>query len=187
MKEEVESVKISIVFLHFESFVICKTDEEVKRLCTVLGLAKAWRVYRLHLNGYKIGAEGWEALSKVADKGKANRVNVSKSALRAANNQQVEALWRATSEFWRDDHSGRKIAEKSEGDTGLQKLLAHRRQETQIIPQNQTTGQLTNKSVGDDADQEKLLASRVQETQTLHRTMSQNQTADRSSRNCQLV
>ena len=97
MKEEVEAVKISIAFLHFDLGVYCETDEEVKTLCRVLGVAKEWRVYGLLLPD-RMGAEGWEALSKVADKGKVDFVRVSKSALRAANNQQVEALWRATVE-----------------------------------------------------------------------------------------
>ena len=65
---------------------------------------------------------GWEALSKVIDKVK--NVRVSKSTLRAANNQQVEALWRATDRWWWDYYDHEIIALKIEGDAGLQKLLA---------------------------------------------------------------
>ena len=55
---------------------------------------------------------------------------MSKSALRAANNQQVEALWRATEELWWLEYGGGDwIANKSEGDACLQKLLAFRGQE----------------------------------------------------------
>ena len=114
-----------IALLHFHVVVYCKTDEEVKTLCRVLGFAKEWRVDWLRLAD-KMGVEGWEALSKVADKGTVDNVRVSKSALRAANNQQVEALWRATVESWWDYYGGRIIADKSEGDAGLKKLLAHR-------------------------------------------------------------
>ena len=42
-----------------------------------------------------MGAEGWEALSKVADKGKVEILRVSKSALRAGNNRQIKALWQS--------------------------------------------------------------------------------------------
>ena len=126
VKEEVESVKISIAFLHFISDVYCETDEEVKTLCRVLGFAKEWKVIELRLPD-KMGAEGWEALSKVADKGKVNIVIVSKSALRAANNQQVEALWQATDESWEDyDGAIGAIAKKSEGGAGLKKLIDYR-------------------------------------------------------------
>ena len=127
-----ESVKSSMALLHFDCEVYCKTDEEVKTLCTVLGFAEEWRVYRLRLVD-KMGAEGWEALSKVADKGKVDFVRVSKPALRAANKQHVEALWRATDGSWWDYDSGRIIAKKSEGDAGLQKLLVHRGQEMQTL------------------------------------------------------
>ena len=48
--------------------VHCATNEEVKTLCKVLGFAKEWRLDRVVLIG-DIGAEGWEALSKVTDKG----------------------------------------------------------------------------------------------------------------------
>ena len=121
VKEEVEAVKIGIAFLRFDIGVHCETDEEVKTLCTALDFAKEWRVERLLLIS-DIGAEGWDALSKVADKGKVDTVEVSKSALRVANNQQVEMLWRATDEWWKKGHY-RQIAKKSEGDAGLKKLL----------------------------------------------------------------
>ena len=104
-------------------------DEEIKALCTVLGSVKQWKITKLKLSD-KMGAEEWEALSKMADKGKVNIVGVSKSALRAANNQQVEALWQATDDWWWDHHEWsydnykNTIAMKSEDDAGLRKLLA---------------------------------------------------------------
>ena len=73
LKENVAAVKISIAFLLFEFGAHCDTDEEVKTLCRVLGFAEEWRVDRLLLAD-KVGAEGWEALSKVADKGKVETV-----------------------------------------------------------------------------------------------------------------
>ena len=125
VKEEVEAVKISIAFLHFDFDVHCKTAEEMKTLCTGLGIAQEWRVDRLHL-GNRIGGEGWEALSKVAGKGKVNTVTVSKSVLRAAKDQQVEVLWRATDGWWLGYDGESIIAKKSKGDAGLKKLLAHK-------------------------------------------------------------
>ena len=97
-------------------------------MCTVLGSAKEWKVNLLFLDD-KMGAEGWEVLSKVADKGKVDRVGVSKQTLRTANVQQIEALWQATDGSWLDYNGGisrEEIAKKSEGDAGLIKLLAHR-------------------------------------------------------------
>ena len=67
------------------------------------------------------------ALSKVADKGNVETVKVSKSALKTANNQQVEALWQATDESWEDyDGAIGAIAKKSEGGAGLKKLIDYR-------------------------------------------------------------
>ena len=129
VKEEVESFKISIAFLHFDYGVRCETDEEVKTLCTVLDLAKKWRVDQLLLS-YKMGSDGWEALSKVVTVtvNKVGIVSVSKLALRAANNQQVAVLWHATDgQFMVVDYDdGGTIAKKSEGATGLEKLLAYK-------------------------------------------------------------
>ena len=50
-------------------------------------------------------------------------VNVNKSALRAASEQQVGDLWRGTCWWWKDS-SSRIIAERSDGLAGLRKLLA---------------------------------------------------------------
>ena len=50
---------------------------------------------------------------------------MSKSALTAANNQQVEALWHVTTDSWVWwDSDGERMCgiRKSEGDAGLQKL-----------------------------------------------------------------
>ena len=129
--------------------VHCGTNEEMKTLCTVLGFAKEWRLDRLILTG-DIGSEGWEALSKVASKGKVDRVDVSTSAFRAANNQQVEALWKATDWWWLD--GGGIIAKnnESDNDAGLKELLTFRSQvRRQTIPQNRSTAQLRNRSTGD--------------------------------------
>ena len=76
-----------------------------------------WRINELYLPvDDKMGAESWEVLSKVASNGKVGLVRVSESALlRAANNQQVEALWRATDK--------KIIAKMHGGDAGLQKFF----------------------------------------------------------------
>ena len=94
----------------------------IKTVYSILGSAKEWRVDWLQLPE-NIGAESWEALRKVASKGKMETVRVSKSALGAANEQQVEALWQATDwRWWNYDGDGM-IAHKGDGDAGLQKLL----------------------------------------------------------------
>ena len=105
-------------------------DEETKTMCTVLGIAKQWRIKDRLTLGDKMGAERWEALSKVIDKGKVDFFRGSKSAGRAsaANNQQVAVLWHATDgQFMVVDYDdGGTIAKKSEGATGLEKLLAYK-------------------------------------------------------------
>ena len=102
--------------------VRCKTDEEMKAACTVLGLMKKWKISILHLPN-NMGAEGWTALTKeVARGGEVQSVCVSKLALRVANEQQVRDLWRGTSWWWMDG-SNRLIAKKSDGEAGLGKLL----------------------------------------------------------------
>ena len=60
----------------------------------------------------------------MADKGKVDIVRVSMLALRTANNQQVEALWRAADLLF--VMVGERLLLKSWGDAGLQKLLDHR-------------------------------------------------------------
>ena len=88
-------------------------------------LCKQWRIKSELTLPNNMGAEGWDALSNVASNGKVKTVRVNKSALRVANDQQVEALWRATDDRWcRWDYDWGIIAKKSEGDAGLQKLLA---------------------------------------------------------------
>ena len=104
--------------------VHCKTDEEVKAACTVLGLLKRWNIRGLYLPE-KMGAEGWSALTKeVARGGEVNVVSVNKLALRATSEQQARVLWRGTSWWWCEDGSDRIIAKKSDGEAGLGKLLA---------------------------------------------------------------
>ena len=99
-----------------------ETDGEVKTLCSVIAFAKQWRVNWLLLPE-KMGAESWEALSKVASKVKVNIVTVSKLALKTANNQQLEALWLATELCWEDYDDRKKFVHKSDGAAGLQRLL----------------------------------------------------------------
>ena len=114
------------VSLEWFDEIHCKTDEEVKAACTVLGLMKKWEIWNLHLPT-NMGAEGWTALTKeVARGGEVGTVYVSKSALRAASEQQVCDLWRGTSSssWWWEDRSSRIIAEKRHGEAGLGKLLA---------------------------------------------------------------
>ena len=143
-KGKVDSVSVDRLELGVEA-------EEIKTLCTVLGFAKQWRITSHLKLGDKMGAEGWEALSMVINKGKVGRVIVSKSALRAANIQQVEALWRATVLLWLD-YSGRTIANKSEGAAGLRRLLALRGKQTLTFnSENCNSGQLHNRNIGDDA------------------------------------
>ena len=50
--------------------VNCKTDEEVKAACIVLGLLKKWKISILHLPN-NMGAEGWTVLTKEVARGKA--------------------------------------------------------------------------------------------------------------------
>ena len=53
-------------------------------------------------------------MSKVAEKGKVDRVGVSKQTLRTANVQQIEALWQATNGWWLGYDGWGTIAEKSD-------------------------------------------------------------------------
>ena len=53
------------------SFVTCKTAEEVITLSSALACANKWKIKELHLPK-NIGAEGWEALCKVAVEGEVN-------------------------------------------------------------------------------------------------------------------
>ena len=69
VREEVEAVKTSIGELCFEQEVVCSTNEEVKTLCIVLGLAQQWRVNRLSVLEDRMSVESWSELSKVVRKG----------------------------------------------------------------------------------------------------------------------
>lgn len=62
-------------------------------------------------------------LSQVVSKGKVNIVTVSTAALRLAIDQYKEAFWRVTDWCWENSGDHKKFAYKSEGGTGLQKLL----------------------------------------------------------------
>ena len=79
----------------------------------------------LHLSE-NMGAKSWKALNKVLVRGSAEIVVVSKSALRAATEKQIGALWEKTKEEVWEEHDEDcyiTIAQKSDGDLGLNKLL----------------------------------------------------------------
>ena len=63
-----------------DKLMLGETQERVNTWCTVLCFAKQWKVRELFLH-YIMRTEGWEALSKVADKENVDFVRVSKSAL----------------------------------------------------------------------------------------------------------
>ena len=73
------SNKGNVDMVSFYRFGLGVKAEEVKTLCTVLGFAKQWRITSELKLGDNMGAEGWDALSKVINKGEVNRVKVSKS------------------------------------------------------------------------------------------------------------
>ena len=73
-----------------------------------------------------MGAESWAALNEVVGRGKVDYVHVGESTLSAASDQQISALWRATEVEVRwvcVDHCYVTIAQKSEGEVGLKKLV----------------------------------------------------------------
>ena len=114
------------------NMVVCKTAEDMKTLCSTLGVAQQWRIGHLRLE-YDMQEESWEALSEVAGcGGEVNVVLVTNLGLRAAKEQQIHALWKTTGEsgWWKDYDDGSVIAQKREGDAGLQKLLVQGGQQT---------------------------------------------------------
>ena len=73
-----------------------------------------------------MGAKSWKALDKVLVGGSAEIVVLSKSALRSATEKQIGALWEKTKEEVLEKHDEDcyiTIAQKSDGDLGLKKLL----------------------------------------------------------------
>ena len=80
--------------------------------------------------------ENWNALKKIADKGKVNVIIMSEPTLKSANDIQLQALWKATRDkigCWWDCTNNRTFAMKTDGDLGLQKILG---QKTSIMKQN---------------------------------------------------
>ena len=105
-----------------------KTTGEVKTFCEALGLAQHWSIMQLRLPS-NMAAEGWEALSSVAGRGLVDNVCVDELGLGAANDTQICDLWKITVKsdgFWWCQRNG-VIANRREGDAGLQRLLATRR------------------------------------------------------------
>ena len=100
MKEEVEAVKINIGLLDFVRSV-CGSKEDVKILSTALSLAQQWEIFRLYLPN-DMEADGWRALTQVVGSGKIVDLYVSKVALSAADDRQIDALKQATKNFWVD-------------------------------------------------------------------------------------
>ena len=112
---------VTIASLHFDCSSYCKTNAELKTFCSALALAQKWRVRQLHL--LDMGGEGWEALSKVAERGQVEILWVDEFGLRSAKKQHICALWKATADsgYW---INGRSVIKKRKGDAGLQRLLA---------------------------------------------------------------
>ena len=101
VKEEVEAVKINIGLLEFEWSVRCESNEDVKILSTALSLAQQWKIHTLYLPD-DMREDGWRALTNVVGSGKVVDLHVSKEALSAADDQQIDALKQATKNFWVD-------------------------------------------------------------------------------------
>ena len=79
--------------------IYCMTSAGVKTVCRALSCAQQWRSDDLWLGG-NVGAEGWEALTEVVERGRVDKEVVvrDRSVLRAASEQQIYALWRAIKE-----------------------------------------------------------------------------------------
>ena len=105
--------------------VHCLNNKEVRAMCAVLGLVRKFTIMELYLPD-NMDADSWTALTKVTGgwQRSVETFHVKGSALRTANERQVEALWGATDIGWKDDSCRITIALKSEGEPGLRKLLA---------------------------------------------------------------
>ena len=94
-------------------------------MCAVLGLVRKFTIMELYLPD-NMDADSWTALTKVTGgwQRSVETFHVKGSALRTANERQVEALWGATDIGWKEDSCRITIALKSDGEPGLRKLLA---------------------------------------------------------------
>ena len=99
------------------------TYEEIETICTVLGFVEHWESCKLSLPG-NMGADSWEALSMVVDKGKVDNVDVNMLALKAANNQQITKLWQATKVCWEDSSQVLKISMQFNSSTGKLEIFS---------------------------------------------------------------
>ena len=103
------------------TFVKCKTAEEVITLSSALAFAKQWKIEELHLPK-NIGAEGWEALCKVAVKGEVNifcNGNIIAKKKEGDNNLQML--------------NEEEVNKKKEGDDDLQMLTQTSKKRCQLL------------------------------------------------------
>ena len=104
------------------NYVWCNTEADVLLLHCLLASTPVWRITG-HLDMFAGTEESWALLAQVMPRGRVGWVRVTEEAVRGARGEHLRGVWGATERGWWNGSTGASIAEKSEGEAGLQKVM----------------------------------------------------------------
>ena len=101
------------------------TEEDARLLHSLLSSTPAWTMQKLVI--FAATDKSWMLLEDIMAQGRISWIGITKEAVGAASEKQLNQVWEATDDKWRDFYTTVPIASKSEGVAGFQKILQHRR------------------------------------------------------------
>ena len=102
------------------------TEEDARQLHALLSSTPVWTMQRLVIFGAT--DKSWMLLEDIMAQGRIGWIGVTKDAIGEASEKQLNQVWEATDDKWRDFYSTLSIASKSEGVAGFQNILQIRQE-----------------------------------------------------------